>query len=157
RTAGAGAYAVERTGFALRADGRLLAVTTEEGTCSLVDPASGSELAVIPVKRTIPFLFETSGALLTHGSARGCRWPVTEGRPPGRSRLGPPRQLFPSRSLDTLHASSADGRVIAIPNYGEGAFLLRRDRAGPPLVLGPQEDTRFCAVSPDGRWVATCT
>src|SRR5262249_53075833 len=36
-----------------------------------------------------------------------------------------------------------------------GALLLRRDRPGPPLVLGPQDDVRHCAVSPDGRWVAT--
>jgi hypothetical protein len=50
--------------------------------------------------------------------------------------------------------SSADGRVLAIPNLGRGAIVLLP--AEKRLVtLEPQEDVRHAAVSPDGRWVAT--
>ena len=44
--------------------------------------------------------------------------------------------------------------VVAIPDNSRGAVVFHRD--GKRLLrLGPQEDVRFCAVSPDGRWVAT--
>jgi WD40 repeat protein len=154
--AGLGGYATDFGGVALRRDGRLLAGTTEEGSCALVDPASGAELGVIRGNRTIPVAFETSGALLAWGSAGLCRWPVSEDRATGRCRMGPPQLLLNFHSDDLLfHGSSADGRVLAIPNRHRGALLLHRDRRRPPVVLGPQEDVRSCAVSPDGRWVAT--
>jgi serine/threonine protein kinase/WD40 repeat protein len=135
-------------------DGRLLAAHRLEGTCAFLDPTSGAELAAIRIKDAVPFAFEESGALLTHGSAGLCRWPVATDPATGHCRCGPPQVLSAARSSDG-HGSSADGSVLAIPNYGEGALLLRRDRPGAPLVLGPQEDVRHCAVSPDGRWVAT--
>ena len=52
------------------------------------------------------------------------------------------------------HGSSADGSVVAVPNYGKGALVLRlaENRV---VRVGPQEDVRHTAVSPDGRWVAT--
>jgi WD40 repeat protein len=83
-----------------------------------------------------------------------CHWPVQTDPAKGSCRVGPPQALFAARAGDQ-YGSSADGRVLAIPNYSGGAILLNRDRAGPPAVLGPQEDVRFCAVSPDGHWVAT--
>jgi WD40 repeat protein/tetratricopeptide (TPR) repeat protein len=152
--AGLGAYATDHNGVALSPNGRLLAVTTKEGTCALVDPATGKELAVIPVNRTIPFQFEASGALLTSGSAGICRWPVRVDPRTGRCVVGPPRCLFQSRSFDN-HGSSLDGQILTIPNYNRGALLLKGDRPGRPLVLRPQDDVRHCAVSPDGSWVAT--
>jgi tetratricopeptide (TPR) repeat protein len=139
---------------ALSPDGRLLALTTEEGTCALVDPATGAELAVLPPNLTIPLRFETSGALLTYGSAGLRRWPVARDPASGACRFGPPELLFRGVS-NHKHGSSLNGRIVAIPNLNRGALLLNRDRPGPPLVLGPQQDTRRCAVSPDGRWVAT--
>jgi WD40 repeat protein len=153
-TTGFGAYATHHNGVALSPDARLLAVTSEEGTCALVNPVTGEELAVIPVSRTIPFQFEASGALLTSGSHGIRRWPVQLDQATGHYRVGPPHHLFQSSSFD-LHGSSRDGQILAIPNYGQGALLLHRDRPGQPLALGPQEDVRQCAVSPDGRWVAT--
>jgi WD40 repeat protein/tRNA A-37 threonylcarbamoyl transferase component Bud32 len=152
--AGPRAYATEHGGIALSPTGRLLAVTTEEGACAFVDPATGAELGAIRRNRTIPLQFEASGALLTHGSAGLCRWPVQEDPATGRCRVGPPQPLFPSQSFDR-YGSTADGRVLAIPAYGRGAVLLERGPPGRLRVLGPQEDVRFCAVSPDGRWVAT--
>src|SRR5262249_44828749 len=37
------------------------------------------------------------------------------------------------------------------------ALVFDRDRPGSVIRLGPQEDVRCCAVSPDGRLVATCS
>jgi WD40 repeat protein len=154
RRAAAGRGAYPMNAVVLSPDGRLLAVTTEEGTCALVDPTGGAELAVIPLKRTLPFAFESSGSLLTCGSAGLFRWPVRTDPATGLCRFGPAQLLLDSKRQDG-HASSDDGRVVAIPNYEKGALLLRRDQPGPPTALAPQEDVRFCSVSPDGRWVAT--
>jgi hypothetical protein len=44
--------------------------------------------------------------------------------------------------------------VLAIANYSLGAAVFIQS-ANRWIRLGPQEDVRFCAVSPDGRWVAT--
>jgi eukaryotic-like serine/threonine-protein kinase len=147
-------FATIHTGVALSPDGRLLAITNGDGTCALLDPANGNELGAIPLDRTMPFLFESSGALLTYGSAGVCRWPVVNGRESGTFRVGPQQVLHASYSNDE-HGSNVDGRVLAIPNYRQGALLINRDHFGPPLVLGPQFDVRQCAVSADGRWIAT--
>ena len=45
---------------------------------------------------------------------------------------------------------------MAIPDNWRGAVVFHRGSKR-LLRLGPQEDVRFCAVSPDGRWVATGT
>jgi WD40 repeat protein/tRNA A-37 threonylcarbamoyl transferase component Bud32 len=153
-SAGPGAYIGHRNPAPLHPDGRLLAIMTESRTCALVDPISGAELAVLPGNSPLPLAFETSGALLTYGPDGLCRWPVRGDAATGRYHVGPP-QLFFRSSVRDNHGSSADGRVLAIPQFSRGALLVHRDRPGPPLVLGPQEDVRHCAVSPDGRWVAT--
>jgi serine/threonine protein kinase/WD40 repeat protein/tetratricopeptide (TPR) repeat protein len=139
---------------ALSADGRLLAVPTDDGTCALVDPASGAELAMIPGNQTVASRCEASGAFLTWASAGLWRWPVRREPPTGRCDVGPPQLLSASR-VGEGHASSADGSVVVIANTPLGALLLHRDRPGPPRVLGQQEDVRRGDVSPDGRWVAT--
>jgi tetratricopeptide (TPR) repeat protein len=49
---------------------------------------------------------------------------------------------------------------VAVPQGGS-TVVLHRDRSDGRvlrrLVLGPQHDVRFSAVSPDGRWVVTCS
>jgi serine/threonine protein kinase/WD40 repeat protein len=150
--AGSGGYATR--GTVISGDRRLLAVTTAEGTCAFIDLGSGAELAVIRTSETIPFAFEASGALLTYGSAGLCRWPVQTDPTTNICRVGPRQILFAS-SANQSHGSSADGSVLAIPALNRGALLLRRDRPGPPAALGPHDGVRYCAVSPDGRWVAT--
>jgi len=48
---------------------------------------------------------------------------------------------------------------VALPQ-GNSTVVLHRDHADARvlrrMVLGPQYDVRFTAVSPDGRWVVTC-
>ncbi len=53
-----------------------------------------------------------------------------------------------------MTGGSADLRVLAISDRPRGAIVFHRDSKR-LLRLGPQEDVRYCAVSPDGRWVAT--
>ena len=147
-------YANVHTGIALSHDGRFLAIKTEEGVCALINPVTGAELAVIRGQPTIPFAFESSGALLTRGSRGLCRWPVSTNVEKAGIRIGPPEPISPL-TIEENYGASADGHVLAIPNYKRGAQLLRRDRSWAPIYLEPQEDVRTCAVSPDGRWVAT--
>jgi hypothetical protein len=40
---------------------------------------------------------------------------------------------------------------------GNSTLILHRGRPERRLTLGPQHDVRFAAVSPDGRWVVTCS
>jgi WD40 repeat protein len=95
------------------------------------------------------------GVTASHGQV--LLWPA---RPdparPSVLRVGPPRVLLPDAGggYSSGASASADGRVLAIPQ-GHSTLVVRRDRPGRPLVLGPQYDVRFSAVSPDGRWVAT--
>src|SRR5262249_17767649 len=91
-----------------------------------------------------------------HGACGLLRWPVTVDPKTGQCRYGPPRGGDFGKTEDDPHGMSADARVVAIPDYGRGALILHRDSKR-LLRVGPQDDVRFCAVSPDGRWVATGT
>src|SRR5262249_10869892 len=85
-------------------------------------------------------------------------WPARpDPTQPEAMSVGPPQMLLRDASTYSEGASaSADGRVIAIPQ-GDSTHVLYRDRPGQRVVLGPQYDVRFSAVSPDGAWVATCS
>src|SRR5262249_13291897 len=50
--------------------------------------------------------------------------------------------------------SNPEVNLVAIPNRNQGALLWQR-AANRAVPLAPQEEVRYCAVSPDGRWVAT--
>jgi WD40 repeat protein len=137
---------------ALDPGGRLLAVTVKDSLC-LLDIARGEDFALLPVAMNTPVAFEPSGALLTSGVSGLLRLPVAVDPATNRRRYGPPERLYPSTTYDR-HGASADGRVLAIPNYSRGAIVLHRD-GNRTIPLGPQEDVRYCAVSPDRSWVAT--
>jgi serine/threonine protein kinase/WD40 repeat protein len=131
--------------------GRLLAVAVQDGLF-LLDTARGEEFGLLPVGNA-PVAFEPSGALLTCGVSGLLRWPVAIDPATDQRRYGPPERLYPSTNFE-CHGASAKGRVLAIPNYSDGAIVLHRDE-NRTVALGKQEDVRNCAVSPDGRWVAT--
>jgi serine/threonine protein kinase/WD40 repeat protein len=135
-------------------EGCLLALPTDEGV-ALVDLARSEEAALLPLPGNWPLCFDSEGALWTHGPKGLLRWPVAaDAKAPKRS-YGP-RQRILSSTADARHGSSTDARVVAIPNDGDGAVVFHRQ--GKRLLrLGPQEDVRCCAVSPDGQWVATCS
>jgi WD40 repeat protein len=137
--------------------GRLLAAAGTDGAVVVIDLAAGREVATLPapVDWERPLLWEPSGNLLTCGSSGCRRWPLrADPAEPGRYRLGPGEQLLSFRSLDEW-GSSADGQTIAVPDYDRGAVVVHRGQPARTVPLQPQQDVRHCAVSPDGRWVAT--
>jgi serine/threonine protein kinase/WD40 repeat protein len=158
-------------------DGRLLAAAIGDGSLSLVDLMTGREVVNLPSRLGLPLRWQPSGDLLTAGTGGFVRWPVRqsdEGRgtrdeknPSSVPRhlslvprhlslfLGPPEPLVSNFRFRGGCATSADGRCLAIPNFNRGAVVLHRDPSAPTITLQPQQDVRHCAVSPDGRWVAT--
>jgi serine/threonine protein kinase/WD40 repeat protein len=144
----------------LSRDDRLLAVSALTATgwdVALVDPASGQRLATLPAApggHMLVLGYEPSAALLTYGGGYGLvRWPVHSEAESAR-RFGAPQRLLASMVQDAW-GSSADCRVVAIPNYNNGALVVRPEKPGRWLALQPQEDVRGCWVSPDGRLVVT--
>jgi serine/threonine protein kinase/WD40 repeat protein len=128
---------------------RLLAVAAEGAGVVLVDLEHLQEVGRVPATGEVGFL--SDGSLLTLGSDGLYRWPVSLTEVP--VRLGPPERVTPLVSVD-MCGTSPEGRVLAIPRNGNGAVVLLRD-SGRRVKLGPQADVRYCAVSRDGRWVAT--
>jgi WD40 repeat protein len=139
---------------ALDTEGRLLAVDTREGV-ALVDVLRSEEAALLPLPGNGPLRFEAKGkALWTYGRNGVLRWPIqTDSTDRNKRRVGPPQCINSTTTMDRW-GSSPDVNLIAIPNYNRGALLWQR-AANRTLSLAPQYDVRFCAVSPDGRWVAT--
>jgi WD40 repeat protein len=138
----------------LDSEGRLCFVVTDAGA-TLVDVARGEEAALLPLPGNRPLCCDSEGALWTTGHQGLLRWQLTIDPKTGQRRYGPPRRFFRPTN-DMRHGSSTDAQVVAIPDGPgmAGAFVWHRD-CKRLLRLGPQEDVRNCAVSPDGRWVAT--
>jgi serine/threonine protein kinase/WD40 repeat protein len=143
----------EYHGCAAAPNDRLLAVGMLDGV-GLWDLPRGNALAFLPV-RGVSVEFAISDALLTngHGTAGLQRWPIRREGAKGTLRIGPP-QTLPMPGSDNWIGASRDGRVVAsAQNWG--GLVWRQDREGELIRLAPHEDTRYIAVSPDGRWVAT--
>jgi serine/threonine protein kinase/WD40 repeat protein len=138
----------------LSADGRLLAAPVEGKGIALIDLSDGQLAAEIPVPRCGPFLFEHSGALLTNGVEGLLRWPRMLEPRTGQCRFGPPERLY--EHTGGGGGGSTDSRVVALGNHAGRAIVLYRDTGG-RVLLQHQEDVRSCAISPNGRWVATGT
>jgi WD40 repeat protein len=132
--------------------GRLLAVAVKDGIV-LLDIARGEEFRLLPMPGNAPVAFDASEALLTSGLAGLLRWPAAVDPASEQRRYGPPERLYPPTNWDFLGAS-ADGRVVAIPNYDRGVMIVHRG-GNRTVPSGPQQDVRYCAVSPDGLWVAS--
>jgi serine/threonine protein kinase/WD40 repeat protein len=145
-------------GAVLSIGGRLVAVHSYRGA-ALVDVTRAEEVALLPPAASVVIRFEAADqAVWTYGEGRLLRWPIRD-VPAARQVhcVGPAEQLPPSNGRNVEWAgSSRDGNVIAIPSFNRGALLWHR-KTNTNLTLGPQEDVRRCAVSPDGRWVATAT
>jgi serine/threonine protein kinase/WD40 repeat protein/tetratricopeptide (TPR) repeat protein len=156
----------------VHADGRILAAGTKDSVC-FFDLTNGEELASIRLRspnaaRPICFVppsasaeegnsIEEVGGWITGGNGDLLLWPARSDRSHAEvTTVGPPQRLSYASAYASGASASADGRVIAIPQ-GDSTHVYRRDRPGQPVVLGPQYDVRFSAVSPDGAWVATCS
>jgi serine/threonine protein kinase/WD40 repeat protein len=137
-------------------EGRLIAVEAGNSV-TLVNIATGCETARVPVPWIFPIDWSSAGVLLTQGKPGIVRWPMHQ--QPGESTrycLGPPERLLPIRSQG-IKGTTADGLTIAVPNSPRalGATLYHFGRERWTISLPDQQDVRFSAVSPDGRWVAT--
>jgi hypothetical protein len=119
-----------------------------------VDVARGEEVALLPLPGNFPHRFETRDEALWTGGDNGLlRWPFqTNPTDRDKRRVGPPQRMA-STTTGGLGFSS-DMNIIAIPNFDQSALLWQR-AANRTLRLAPQKDVRNCAVSPNGRWVAT--
>jgi WD40 repeat protein len=81
----------------------------------------------------------------------------------GLIKFGPPRKLADARKtkrLKEMRTAVGPGSILAIPALDDGALLVlpgAADSKESPrtIQLGPQKDVRYCAISPDGRFVAT--
>jgi serine/threonine protein kinase/WD40 repeat protein/Tfp pilus assembly protein PilF len=133
---------------------RWLAVSSRQGT-TLIDLARESEPVLLPERGNYPLRFDgPDHSLWTFGSNGLLRWPIRRGGVDSDMvRVGPAEQVGTSGEGGLLGASK-DGTVIAYPRHSQGALAWHRP-TNKTVALEPQDDVRSCAVSPDGRWVAT--
>jgi eukaryotic-like serine/threonine-protein kinase len=149
-------------------DGRILAVGMDEGT-RLWDLESGRELAALPAWTTLAFFEGGISAeeqsdsrnnprwrLLTGGSKGLLRWPVTSDRPEGmRLRLGPPQHLSPLPRAAFTHTPDG-GTLAALTELGGANQIVDLETGSVARDLGSHPYGEVKALSPDGRWAASC-
>jgi serine/threonine protein kinase/WD40 repeat protein/Tfp pilus assembly protein PilF len=138
--------------------GRLCALWIPNEGIGMVDVARVEEAALLALPGTnLPVRFDSKGALWTSGAAGLLRWPVTGDAKTGQRRYGPPQRIL-QRAPAGQGAGSPDLRIVAMsqPHTNNGALVFHRDNKR-LVPLGPQQDVRACAVSPDGRWIAAGT
>ena len=138
--------------------GRLLVAAGWDGLAAW--DAHRAEGLPLPSRRgnwSVPLGFDSRGALYTQAAAGYQRWPArAEPARPDVIRLGPPQMLRSPGSL-VGPAISTDGRILAIPAGDRCARVVFPDEPSKEKWFGPQLGVRYCAVSPDGRWLATGT
>jgi serine/threonine protein kinase/WD40 repeat protein len=130
-------------------DGRLLAAGTNRGVV-LWDLEHGIELAFLPIGLAWATRFEPSGDLLTSGAIDVFRWPVRIGTSGIEPLIGPPNRVRLGAS-DGPIAQDRSGQIIALADHSE-VRVMTPDRR---FRIGPLDDCRSVAVSPDGQWIAT--
>jgi WD40 repeat protein/tetratricopeptide (TPR) repeat protein/tRNA A-37 threonylcarbamoyl transferase component Bud32 len=139
------------------ADGHTLAATAPDRMAFFdLDRGEEMETSPGPPVGTIRVASVRSGGWVTQNACQALLWPA---RPdpdrPEVLQVGPPVPLAPCY-VQYIVATDRDARVVAQPR-GTGALVLDGDRPGRRVALGPQYDVRYAAVSPDGRWVVTCS
>jgi eukaryotic-like serine/threonine-protein kinase len=135
----------------VRHDGRVLAVGTSRGVV-LWDLARGMELTFLPIGEALHLMFEASGDLITSSPIGVQRWPIRLDVGHGDFRIGPPNELQ-FRAGPCGIAQDRSGRLLAMAGY-HFAYVATSERTIP---VGPLDDCRGVALSPDGQWLATGT
>jgi WD40 repeat protein len=163
-------------------DGRTLAAGGSNWL-SFFDAVSGEELASVRLPRPYaasPVCFDPprglptpgradwksglpekaqAGGWITGGQGGAFVWPARlDPARPSVLRVGPPQFLVADAGggFSSGASASQDGRILAVPQ-GRSTVVFHRDRPEQRMILGPQFDVRFSAISPNGRWVATCS
>jgi eukaryotic-like serine/threonine-protein kinase len=140
------------------AEGRVLATISHRGL-SFFDLDGGEELASVrlpqPEYSWLRYFTLPGGWGMSASTSGTSFWPA---RPdpdqPHILRVGPPRLV--ANAGHNGASASLDGTVVVMTN-GNGALVQRRDGLRRNFALQPQRDVRRTAVSPDKRWVATCS
>jgi eukaryotic-like serine/threonine-protein kinase len=133
----------------IRHDGRILVVGSDRGVV-LWDLARGAELGFLGIGYARVCLFEESGDLLTTGDLGALRWPFQLDQSRGVFQVGPPGRLaLPPSHCDI--AEDRSGTVVAQAYHGHAQIVT----PGRAFTVGPLNDVRGLAVSPDGEWIAT--
>jgi eukaryotic-like serine/threonine-protein kinase len=147
----------------LDTDGRILAACSRLGPV-FFDVATGRELAALRLTEqdtAYPISFDRSDGWMTCGRTGLLVWPSrADPARPAVTHIGPPRFLH--RAVYPGADATPDGRVRIVPpgmrdQLDTRTDVLDRDRAGLRVLLGPQDDVRHAAISPDGKWAATCS
>ncbi len=133
----------------VRHDGRLLAVGTNQGAL-IWDLAHGTELAFLPIGYAAHLMFDASGDLITSGSMGVVRWPINLDASQGRCDIGPSKALSLGAGMCGI-ALDKTGAIMARADHG-AAYIATQDTT---RSVGPLDDCRSVAVSPDGKWLAT--
>jgi WD40 repeat protein/tetratricopeptide (TPR) repeat protein len=134
----------------IRHDGRILAVGSDQGAV-LWDLARGTELAFLPIGNAWNLMFQPSGDLITSGDIGVQRWSVHLDRDRDEFRIGPPHRL---PALPASHCEidqDRSGRIVALAAH-RYAYVATPKRT---IRVGPLDDCRGVAVSPDGQWLVT--
>ncbi len=142
-------------------DGRLLALrvtdlrTHSSQGLSVLHWPSGRELVHLPLGDQSPLGFDRYGTLWTgRDSSNVFRWPRSIDPATGAIRLGPPEPVI-SVPDAKARVRSLDGRVLVLCNGYQGALILYGGPSGRLFPTSRQEDVRYAAISPDGKWVAS--
>jgi serine/threonine protein kinase/WD40 repeat protein len=140
----------------VHAGGRVLAADSGSWLC-FFDLSTAEELASVKLAEDRPCCFHESVGWITSGRNGVLHWPARSDRP-DLLCIGPPakRSSGPGHPYAIGAGASADGGVVAVPD-GSITTLINRKHPERGFKLGPQYDVRRAAVSPDGRWVATCS
>ena len=141
--------------FAVEPSGRVLAVWQDADRTALLDAENGRELGALPGKTVLVGSARGDGSLLTVGDRGLTRWAVQVAG--GVCRVGPPERLDLPRHNRGEWGVSADGGVIGVPDFANGAFVWDRKRPGEVRPTMRQNSVRHVAVSPDGRWVVAAS
>jgi WD40 repeat protein/tetratricopeptide (TPR) repeat protein len=127
---------------------------------TVLDLDTGEERASVRVAGdTCVRAVAADGTWWTSGAGGVVRWPVEGSATPGGVlRVGPPQQLA-AEIYRSRVGISLNGRFLVLPHcYSKhGADLLDQQMPGRRVQLGPQYDVRCGAISPNNRWVVTCS
>jgi WD40 repeat protein len=149
----------ELTSNPMIGDGGILAASSPN-RLTFFDLARGEELAAVaypPEHGAAAVGFHRSRGWLIGVVEAGVKWDIelwpsrADPDQPVLLRIGPPRRV--ARNMQGVASFSADGRMLAVAK-GKGAVVLDLDRPEVEIPLGPQDDVRHVALSPDGLWVA---
>lgn len=151
------------TGVDFSRDGRLLATADERGLVHLWNVRTRSYLASLAPFLAASVSFDkASDSLLTAGSLGLHRWPIREASvhvsDSDRTvlQIGPPESLGLPGGLSWV-SLDATGKTVAVTVSGKGQAIILHPDGRKVMLERAEPSLRYVSLSPDGRWLTTCT